>query len=292
MRTKSSFLALCSLILIFSCSGKKKKSLDKDYNTGSVTILTDDSFKSVTQALAEAYMINYPETKVDVKVMKEDLAFIDMLKDKAGMVVMSRPLSDEEKKEYERVTELKYQPANFAADGLVFVVPKNSTLSSITVDEIKSELMSDSKRLIFDGTNSGNLNFIAEKFGKKPSELKFSIISGNSNVIEQLSKYPDKIGVVSLNTISRPYGEEATKLREMVKILPVVDKGISYIAEPATLSNMTYPFTRVLYFLTNEAGFGISQGVIRFSCTQLGQIVVKKEGLQPYNIYKREVQMN
>jgi phosphate transport system substrate-binding protein len=54
---------------------------------------------------------------------------------------------------------------------------------------------------------------------------------------------------------------------------------------------MKYPFSRVLYFLTNEAYYGLGNGWIRFSCQQLGQIVVQKEGLQPYNIFKREVQM-
>jgi phosphate transport system substrate-binding protein len=54
---------------------------------------------------------------------------------------------------------------------------------------------------------------------------------------------------------------------------------------------MNYPFTRVLYFLTNEGNFNIANGFIRYSCTQLGQMIVQKEGLQPYNIYGREVQM-
>jgi phosphate transport system substrate-binding protein len=57
------------------------------------------------------------------------------------------------------------------------------------------------------------------------------------------------------------------------------------------MRKMKYPFTRVLYFLTNEGNFNIANGFIRFSCTHLGQKIVQKEGLQPYNIYKREVQM-
>lgn len=106
-----------------------------------------------------------------------------------------------------------------------------------------------------------------------------------------MGKYPDKIGVVGLNTFSRPYDKASEKLREMVKVLPVVDKGVSYTADHAGLSTMKYPFTRVLYFLVNEGNFNIANGFIRFSCTHLGQKIVQKEGLQPYNLYKREVQM-
>ena len=111
------------------------------------------------------------------------------------------------------------------------------------------------------------------------------------NIIEQLNKYPDKIGVISLNTISRPFDKESESLKNSVKILKVVEGGKSYEPDIINLQNMTYPFTRVLYFLTNEGYYGLGNGFIRFSCQQLGQIVVEKEGLQPYNIFKREVQM-
>lgn len=281
------FLSL--FLIINSCA--KKENPDVQYNKGKLTIVTDDSFKSVAEAIADAYMINYPETTVSVAVQKEDLAFMDLLHEKNKLIVMSRQLSEKEVSEYERVIDMKIQPANFAADAVVFVVPKNSPRTSISVDEIKAELASDNKNIVFDGTNSGNLNFVAQKFNKKPSELKFSIISGNKNVIRDLAKYPGKIGAVSLNTFSREYSKDAQELKDMVKILPVTEGGKSYQPDTGDLRGMRYPFTRVLYLLTNEGFFGIANGVIRFACTQKGQIVVAKEGLQPYYLFKREVRM-
>ncbi|MDO5615037.1 MAG: substrate-binding domain-containing protein [Cruoricaptor ignavus] len=290
---KNNFLSLLFVFLlsVVSCKKDNKEKESLDFNKGSLTILTDDSFKSIAEALAEAYMINYPETKINVEVKKEDLAFLDLLEDKAKMIIMSRNLSEKELAEYDKMVKLKFQPANFAADAVAFVVPKNSERTNISVEEIKNELSSDNKNIIFDGTNSGNLNFVAQKFNKKPSELKFSIINGNENVIKELNKYPNKIGVVSLNTFSRAYSEDAQKLREMVRILPITENGKTYDITPQTLRTMEYPFTRVLYFLNNEAYFGVASGFVRFACTQLGQMVVQKEGLQPYYLFKREVQM-
>lgn len=275
--------------ILINCS--KKESSSPSYHKGEMTIFTDESFKSVTQALADGYMISYPETKIKVVTKKEDLGFLDLLNDKVKTIVMSRELSDEEIKEYEKQVDLKFLPAKFAADAVVFFVPKDSEKNSITMEEINAGLQSEDKNLVFDGTNSSNLNFVAQKFNKQPKDLKFSIISGSKNLIEELNKYPNKIGVVGLNTISRPYDKEAQKLREMIKILPVVSKGESYLPDANGLNQMKYPFTRVLYFLTNEGNFNIANGFIRYSCTQLGQMIVEKEGLQPYNIYKREVQM-
>ncbi|WP_374460746.1 PstS family phosphate ABC transporter substrate-binding protein [Chryseobacterium taeanense] len=269
----------------------KKEEKSPSYHKGEMTILTDESFKSVTEALAEGYMINYPETKIKVVTKKEDLGFLDLLHDKAKIVVMSRDLSPEEIKTYEEQVELKFLPARFAADAVVFIVPKDSPKESISMEEIMQEMQSDDKKFIFDGANSSNLNFVAQKLKKQPKDLKYSIIPGNKNIIQELNKYPDKIGVIGLNTFSRPYDKESEELRNMVKILPVENKGVKYDADFDNLRKMSYPFTRILYFLTNEGNFNIANGFIRYSCTQLGQMIVQKEGLQPYNLYRREVQM-
>ncbi len=287
---KKIFFLFIASAIVFSCSKEKTNEIDTP-NKGQITIETDESFKSVTEALVERYTALNPDTKINLVVKKEDLGLLDLLDKKARVVVMSRELSTEEKQAYDTKINLPWQPAKFAADAVLFVVPKNSPLESISVETIYNELNSDKRKLIFDGTNSSNLNFIAQKFNKKPSELKFSIINGNENVAEQLANYPDKIGVISYNTISRPFGEEAQKLRNQLKILKVVKDNKTYDVSLANLKDMRYPFTRVLYFLTNEAYYGLGNGFIRFSCQQLGQIVVEKEGLQPYNMFKREVQM-
>ncbi|WP_312825454.1 substrate-binding domain-containing protein [Epilithonimonas sp.] len=282
------FLIIASFAMMSSCS--KDKDIDNP-NKGEITIEADESFKSVSEALVERYTALNPKTKINLVIKKEDLGLLDLLDKKVRVIVMSRELSKKEKEAFDKKIDLPWKPARFAADAVLFVVPKDSPLESISIDEIYNELSSDKKRLIFDGTNSSNLNFIAQKFHKNPSDLKFSIINGNENVAEQLKNYPDKIGVISYNTISRPFGKEAEKLRNELKVLKVIKDNKAYDVYGDNLKDMTYPFTRVLYLLTNEAYYGLGNGFIRFSCQQLGQIVVEKEGLQPYNIFKREVQM-
>ena len=281
-------LLIASLAVIYSCSSDKE--IDNPHK-GEITIEADESFKSVSEALVERYTALYPKTKIKLIIKKEDLALLDLLEKKTRVIVMSRELSDKEKLAYDKKIDLPWKPAKFAADAVLFVVPKDSPLESITMEEIAKELGSNDKRFIFDGTNSSNLNFVAQKFQKNPADLKFSIINGNENVAEQLKNYPNKIGVISYNTLSRPFGKEAEKLRSELKVLKVVQGNKSYDVSKDNLKDMSYPFTRVLYFLTNEAYYGLGNGFIRFSCQQIGQIVVEKEGLQPYNIFKREVQM-
>lgn len=286
---KQFILLFIFFTLIISC--KKDKKIIDDPHQGTISVAVDESFKSVSEALTERYMALNPESKINLIIKKEDLAFLDLLENKVRVIVMSRELSDKEKQGFKDKIGLEIQPAKFAADAVVFVVPKNSPKEYVTMEEIRSELKSDDKKLIFDGTNSSNLNFVAQKLSTTPDKLKFSIISGNKNIIEEMNKYPSKIGVIGLNTISRPYDKDSEDLKNSVKILPVVSDNVSYAPDIENIKSMKYPFTRVLYFLTNEAYYGLGNGFIRFSCQQLGQIVVEKEGLQPYNIFKREVQM-
>ncbi len=275
--------------MLFSC---KKGEEAQNPQKGNIVLESDESFKNVTEALSERYMAFYPEAKIDVEYKKEDSALIDLLENRAQVIVMSRPLSEKEQKLYEKKIGMDYQPAKFAGDAVVFVVPKNSSREYLSMQEIDKLLNSDTKDLIFDGTNASNLNFVAQMLHKKPSDLKFSVIRGNENIIKNLHQYPNKIGVISLNTISREYSKEIQTLKDQIKILSIrTQDGKAHTPDLANIRDMSYPFTRILYFLTNEGFFGVGNGFIRFSCTQLGQIVVSKQGLQPYNIYKREVQM-
>lgn len=284
---------LLTLLVFFTIvtSCKKSGRIPDDPQQGTITFAADESFRSVSEALSERYMALNPKTKINLIIKKEDLAFMDLLENKVRVIVMSRELNDKEKAAYKSKIDMEMLPAKFAADAVVFVVPKNSTRTSISIDELKAELSSDQKKIIFDGTNSSNLNFVAQKLNTIPNQLKFSIINGNKNLINEMNKFPDKIGVVSLNSISRPYDKESQELKNSIKILPVVEKDQSFEPTIGNIKGMKYPFTRVLYFLTNESYYGLGNGLIRFSCQQLGQIVVEKEGLQPYYIFKREVQM-
>ena len=290
MKNRLIVFLVCIFTFLVSCK-KTEKVLVDDPQQGEITVAADESFQSVTEALTQRYMALNPKTKINLVIKKEDLAFLDLLENKVRVIVMSRDLSEEEKSAYKDKIDMDILPAKFAVDAVVFVVSKNSVKQSLSMMEIADLLSSDNKSVIFDGTNSSNLNFVAQKLNKKPSELKFSIINGNKNIIDEINKHPEKIGVISLNTISRPYDKESQELRNSVKILPVISNQNAVKPEIATIRDMSYPFSRVLYFLTNEAYYGLGNGLIRFSCQQLGQIVVQKEGLQPYNIFRREVQM-
>lgn len=276
------------------CTDKKaeqKGKVDEDYFRGSLTVLADDAYASIGKALVEGYSYQYPEAHISIKTIKENQAVAQLLNGQAVAIILSRHLNDSEQKMYTRQAGQDYKPAAFAADAVVFVTGKNSAKNSLSIEEIKSMLKNPAKPLIFDGANAGNLNFVAEKLQMKPEEMQFSVLPGNSNVAENISKYPNSVGVISLGTFSRPYDPKSIALRQNLKILSITVGNQNFLPEQKNLANLSYPFTRIIYMLTIQRGFKLAGGLMRYAGSQTGQLIVEKEGLQPYYLYKRTVQM-
>ncbi len=285
------FLGLIGLVLYpISCKKKDQEVKNDLYYNGSTKIQVDESFSSLVEALADGYQLNYPQSKVEVIPTKEDQAFVNFLNNKTELVVLSKPVSQNQIDQINK-RGLKYQPANFAADALLFIVPRDSPIQAIEYSQIKSKLNSKDHTFIFNGAYSSNLSYLTNFFGISQESAKVATIQNNADIISDLKKYPGKIGVIAQNTLSRPFHPETKLLREQVKVLPVIKDGISISPSPDNVKQMKYPFTRVLYFLEREAGFGVAKGFIRFSCTQKGQLIIEKENMQPFYLFPRQVRL-
>ena len=278
-------------ILLFSCNEKKTSKKEANlYNKGEITLQYDDAYVNIADALSYRYEQAYPETKIKLSVNKEDKALENLLNRKVDLVIMSRDLTEKERKYWDINMQIPWQPSFFAADAVCFVVNKNNPKEFITLEEIKELILSEEKRLIIDGKNTSNFNAIIQKLNIDESKTYFSPIKGNNNIIKNLDKYPNHIGVISYNTINTPNREDESK--KNMKILPIKVNSSLILPSKKTLKSQEYPLTKLLYFITREEKFGLANGFIRYSCTSIGQKIVSKEGLQPYFLFPRTVKIN
>lgn len=276
--------------LLLSCNQEKKEA--NVHNKGEITLQYDDAHANVAQALSHRYEQNYPDTKIHHKISKEDQALEDLLNKKVDAIIMSRELTPKEREYWDLKTQMSWNPSYFAADAVTFVVNKNSSIEAISLEKITDMLNSSNSKLIFEGRNTSNFNAVIQKLNLDSKKVKFSKIEGDENIIKNLEKFPNHIGVISFNTISHPYGEKEKALMQNIKILPIkVDNTLIY-PNKENLKSQKYPFTKLLYFITNETKFGLANGLIRYSCTNIGQKIVSKEGLQPFFIFPRTVKIN
>lgn len=253
---------------------------------GNATIAADESLKPVVEAQIQSYKAHYPETTFDVVYVPEQRAINLMLQDSVEVIFITRELQGKELQFFEQ-NKIKYEPAPMALDAVTLIVNKNSDYNDITLAELKNifENKKSGKKLVFDNSNSSNLNFMRSKLGIEDMEdANIFAADGNAEVFSYIARNKNAIGVVGNNWISDVDNRKADTLRSVVKVLKVAVDSNSDAFKPSTanLNARKYPLERLIYLHTTKSKWGVAKGLIRFSCSQTGQLVVEKMGLIPY----------
>lgn len=282
-----SVLTLFCIVSFVACNYNPQETEDT-IKRGNATIAADESLKPIVDAQIQAYQAHYPEATFEVTYVPEQKAINLMLRDSVEIVIVTRELNDNELVYFDQ-TKIKYQPAPMALDAATLIVNENSNISAITLDDLKKIFLTKDtdKTLVFDNSNSSNLSFMCQKLGiESLDNANIFAANGNADVFSYISRNKNAIGVVGYNWLSDEDNKQADSLRQGVRILKVAEsKGKGYFA-PTTenLRKRDYPLERMIYLHTTQSKWGVAKGFIRFSCSQIGQLVVEKMGLIPYYI--------
>jgi phosphate transport system substrate-binding protein len=290
---KRYFYCLIMAVILGACTSKEKPE-ELHVNRGKVTLTADESFREIVEAQVAAYQGHYPDTEFDVVFVPEQKAIGFLLSDSSDLAVVSRELTPDEQTYFSN-RKIEYKPATMALDAVVFIINKENNISEISTNEIRDILegRSSDKQLVFDNSSSSNLNVLISKLNI--SDLKKDNIfaaKGTLDVFEHIKKNKNSIGVVGLNWISDSDDKKSVGLKESVKILGLKQTtGEILYPSLTTLLDHSYPFPKTIYLLTTQHRWGVAKGFVRFACSQIGQLVVEKMGLQPYYIIPKKYEM-
>ena len=284
---KFSILALFLSVGFVACNYNPQETNDT-IKRGNATIAADESLKPIVDAQIQAYQAHYPETTFDVTYVPEQKAINLMLQDSVEVVVVTRELNENELVYFEQ-TRTEYNPAPMALDAATLIVNENSDISAVTLDELRKIFLSKNteKKLVFDNSNSSNLSFMRRKLGiENLDNANIFAANGNAEVFSYISRNKNSIGVVGYNWLSDEDNKKADSLKKGIRILQVAESTEKGYFAPTTenLRNRDYPLERMIYMHTTQSKWAVAKGFIRFSCSQIGQLVVEKMGLIPYYI--------
>lgn len=275
----------------------KTKGINKPLHTyGTLKITADPSYQNVIKAITSIYQVQYPEVTFDFDFKIEELAIKDLYEGKTDFAIVSKPLTKDQETYLFNKTKILYKSSPIGMDASIFITSVDNPLENISVTDIKNNLYKDDATLnfVFDYPNSANFNTINDKLGiSAPKGKPIKALESSESVIDFVQKDKNAIGIIGLNTLSDTDNPKIKEYLTKVKILKISDE-IGEIYEPnnPNLRTGKYPFYRLIYFLKNEKGFGIAAGLTRFTGSQQGQLIILKENLQPYYLFKREVQLN
>ena len=294
MKKQINFLAA---FLLFSACGSDQNAQKESVREGEAIISADESLKPLLDAQVNAYKANYPKTKFKIIYTPEQNAVSLLLNDSSTVCLVSRELDENEQQYFEK-RKLKYQPATMAIDGLALIVNKNFPENSISVSEFKNILTGKDQsktKVVFERSSCSNLKWTIDNIlkGEEMDRTRIFAGEGTESVFDQVERNVNYIGVVGYNWISDEDDKASMNRKSRIKLLAVEnEEGKPIELDLYSLSNLSYPFHKKVYLHTTQFRWGVSKGFVRFACSQIGQLVVEKFGLQPYYMMRKQYRMS
>lgn len=283
------FFLVTTSLLFLSC-----KEETMTHQKGEMTILADPSTENLLTALTDIYVMKYPEVKFNIVYKPENVILQNLLDTVANAAFINKPLTDQQAKYLKQQTDITPRSTLLAYDAVVFITSINNEIDSVSLNDLRDGILEENNKIVFDNGNSGNFNTVKDILKLEiPKEKKINALDNTEMVIDFVKKSPSSIGVIGFNEISEKSNPKVKELLREIKVLSVVDS--LNIAQEPTVPNILgfkYPFFKGIYFVSYEAGFGIASGFTRFAGSEQGQLIVKREGLQPNYLYPRDVQIN
>ncbi|MEO8068858.1 MAG: substrate-binding domain-containing protein [Flavobacteriales bacterium] len=289
-------------LALAACTNTPRDPRSDDTPTyGHVSMLADESFRSILEDEEGVYEFIYKEATVDIHYLPEGELLTAMLQDSIRVVFASF-LPGGEQEAFWRPKKLVPHMESVATDGIAVIVSKSNPLDSIRVSEITAIMGSNvpseptsNLKLLFDRSGSGVAHTLVDSLlGGDPSRLKTKIFAAGSieDLVAQVSKSPDAIGFLPFSAISDLDNEKCRALRDQVKLVAVGSDGPkSVLPSQSTLADKSYPLRRNINMIVTEGKSGLGTGFASFVAGPKGQKIILKRGLVPAHIPARNVEM-
>lgn len=282
-------LVACIALVAFSCqNAEKTKELDNSYK-GEITVSADETFSSIIEQQSNAYMNEYPETRIKVRSRTESECFQDV-QDSSRVILVTRKPNENDLADY-AVRKIVPRVQEVAANAIALIVPVNSTLDEITISRLTALLAgktTDPTLLIFDNSVTGVYRYMLEKTGVTiPSKNIFSVKNGDELITEVAGK-DNAIGFADYSLFSDLDDSSTRERLKHVKILAiaadsVIGTELVYIKPGiSSIAYGKYPLIRYIYAITLESRSGLGNAFIGYMLNDKGQAIFRMAGLSPY----------
>jgi phosphate transport system substrate-binding protein len=290
----SFFLSIAALFLFITCKQEMAKT-EKPTKPEEAIVLVDESIKPIVEDLVQVFESKYND-KILIVAKSEREVIQSRSKDTARIAVLTRRIT---KKEEAFFIAKKLNPriTPFAHDAIAFIANKNTKDTLITLKEVtdfmKGNRSTKIKGLVFDNLNSSTVRYVSELAGIKniPTENVFSFKT-NNEVINYVAENNGIIGVVGINYIFEP-SEKIMASIPKINVLNVLNTtdNVYYSPTQNNLAEGAYPLVRKLFVVNAQGKEGIGLRFSAFIASEIGQRIILKSGLLPYEMPSRNIRI-
>lgn len=290
----SFFLSIAAVFLFISCKQEMAKT-EKPTKPEEAIVLVDESIKPIVEDLVQVFESKYND-KILIVAKSEREVIQSLSKDTARIAVLTRRITKKEEAFF-IAKKLNPRMTPFAHDAIAFIANKNTKDTLITLKEVK-DFMNGSKSnkikgLVFDNLNSSTVRLISEMSGISsiPKDNVFSFKT-NNEVINYVAENNGIIGVVGINYIFEP-SEKIMASIPKINVLNVLNTtdNVYYSPTQNNLGEGAYPLVRKLFVVNAQGQEGIGFRFSAFIASEIGQRIILKSGLLPYEMPSRNIRI-
>jgi phosphate transport system substrate-binding protein len=282
---KISFL-LFGVLTIFSSCRERQETAIKGY----LKCYVDESLYDVVKAEKDSFIVRYPQSKIDLVIVKAREGISAVFNGEAKLFISSRNLNGEEQIFFDK-QKSQMRGFKFCFDAVVPIVRDNDPKEKITLDELKKILKGETHdfTVFVPEHNSGVYEYLKDKLLDNQEPQNVSLVQSEKETINKVKSVRKSLGFVGLNSLSGISG---------VKILDVASKtrsdGESLYYKPyvAYLVSESYPLVRTTAIFINDYGIGLAAGFSTFLTSYDGQKIVSQYNLGPATVPVKMVELN
>lgn len=297
MLNRGIYIALLAIgTMLASCGGSAGEAERDTPTSGTIRISVDETYRPLIESEIKVFESLYPKAHIIAEYKPEAECFKDLLTDSARLVLVTRDF-DAQEQAYFKEVKITPQSMLLAWDGVALITNKSNPDSILTMDQVRRIMdgtdTQKKRTIVFDNQNSSTVRFIRDSINQgKPLPANAVAAKTNPEVVDNVSKMPDALGVIGVSWISDPNDSSSIEFNNKVNVVKVrADYGSEFVKPyQAYIALGSYPLKRGFFFCLKEPYSGLGSGFATFLGSYEGQMVIGKFRLFParLNIVFRE----
>lgn len=306
-------LLLLSLAVMTSCGDRRPKSTS---TRGLARIMCDESFQSVLEQEIAVFEYQYPEASIMPEYINEHDALDSLFNNKVDLIIISHDLTPEQKKSLKKIGR-GYRTRMIAVDAIAIIVNKQNDIDELSMDDLRdifsgkvkrwgevfpTKLKNDTIKVMFDGSGTGLVHYMKEKFVDGGQFGPNVYARGSSaDVFKAVEEYKNVIGFIGVSWITSdlksaeiPIAEKYEELKtknevsvidftDRIKVMPLRgdDKVQGVKPYQAHISSGEYPLVRTIWAIDASYNGMLDHGFFTFLTGVIGQKIILQTGILP-----------
>ena len=198
-------IAMVVLLALASCNGQQRTNSS---TSGIAKVNCDESFRNILDQEIEVFEYSYPDASIMPRYMDEAAALDSLLHRHCDLIITSRDLTDAQRDILKKQGRA-YRSRKIAVDAVAIIVNKNNDIDELSMSDLRdiftgksmrwgqvfpTKLKNDSVIVVFDGSGSGVMHFMKERFldggkfagnvyAQKSTDDVFRVIQSRKNAI-------------------------------------------------------------------------------------------------------------